>query len=207
MGHPFEPAVECESEVQAFDRAARLELPAGLPEFDLPVAIWAAERLSEICRLVIARAVGPDEFGPAFSVPCPAVPSPAVDYSADLFLRHLPGLSAFTERLSPGDPLLGELIRLSESWPLSSVGMKLGAPPDASRVGVFAQNSALLRVYADRILATEDASRLTVPAVSSAVRDAIGAHPELCPAIARALGIGISTCAPGDSCEPRAELS
>jgi hypothetical protein len=206
-GQPFEPAVECEAEARAFDRSARLEFPPGLPEFALHVAMWAAERLGEIARLIVVRAAGPDEFAPAFSVPCPAAPSQATDYSADLFLRHLPALWTFTGRLSPGDPLLPEIVRFAAAWPLSSVGMKLAAPPDAGRVAGFAENSALLRVYADRILATEDISRLGVPAVDRAVRDALGAHPELCPAIARALDPGNSACAPCGTREAPAQIS
>ena len=189
-GVPFEPAVECEAELRAFDRSARLEFPSGLPDFDLAVAIWAAERLGEICRFIVARAAGPDEIGPALAVACPAAPSPATDYSADLFLRHLPALWTFIERLSPGDPLLGAVARTAAAWPLSSVGMKLAAPPDAGRVGVFAGNPALCGAYADRILATADVSRLGVAAVDRALRDALGAHPELSPEIARVLDAG-----------------
>lgn len=195
-GQPFEAAIECEAEVLAFDRSARLEMPAGLPDFDVHVAMWAAERLAEICRLVIARGAGTDEFAPAFAVPCPAQPSPATDYSADLFLRHLPSLWTFTGRLSPGDPLLAEVVRFASAWPLSSVGMKMDAPPDAARVTAFAENAALLRVYADRVLACGDESRLNVPAVERAVRDALGAHHELCPPIARALAARDSACTP-----------
>jgi hypothetical protein len=206
-GQSFESAVECEPQLRAFDRSARLELPAGLPEFDLRVAAWAAERLAEICRLVVARAAGPDEFAPAFSVPCPAAPSSAADYSADLFLRHLPALWKFTERLSPGDPLLAEIVRFSSGWPLSSVGMKLVAPPDAGRVAIFAENPGLRRVYADRIIALEDVSRLAVPAVDRAVRDALGAHPDLSPVIARALDAGNSACAPFATREASARIS
>ena len=205
-GRAFEPAVECETEVRAFDRSARLESPAGLPDFDLHVAIWAAERLAEICRLIVARAAGPDEFAPVFAMACPAARSPATDYSADLFLRHLPALSIFTERLSPGDPLLGEIARFSAAWPLSSVGMKITAPPDPARVTIFTENPALLRVYADRILAAADVSRLGVAAVDRALREALGAHPDLSPEIARALDAGKSACAPGGDREVPARI-
>lgn len=196
IGRPFEPAVECESDLRAFDRSARQEFPAGLAGFHLPVAIWAAERLAEICRLVIAREAGPDEFAPILSAPCPATPSPSTDYSADLFLRHLPELWNFTGRLSPGDPLLGAIVGFSALWPLSSVGIKFAAPPDPGRVAIFAVNPALLRVYADRILATADVSRLGIPIVDHAVREALGARPELSPALARALEVWKSSCAP-----------
>ena len=156
LDQDFEPAIECETELRAFDRSARLELPAGLPEFDLLTAIWAADRLAEISRLIVARSAGTDEFAAAFSVPCPSANSAGVDYTADLFLRHLPALSKFTETLSPGDPLIGEITKLAAAWPLSSVGMKLAEPPKANRVELFLANPALVRVYADRILAAVD---------------------------------------------------
>jgi hypothetical protein len=195
-GRPFEPLGEGTEVLGAFARSARQELPAGLPEVDFGVAAWAAERLAEICRLTIARAAGPDEFAPAFSVPCPVGESPATHFSADLFLRHLPLLSSFTERLAPDDPLLAEIAHFAAAWPLSSVGMKLPGPPEPGRIATLAASPALLRVYADRIVAAADVSRLAVPQVSRAVREALGAHPELSPAIARALEAGVPFSTP-----------
>jgi hypothetical protein len=184
--HPFESVEEAGAEIAAFDRAARLEFPGEAPPLSRDVAEWAAVRLAEICRLLVARDSGEEEIVKVFAVPCPEPPSPETDYAADLFFRRLPGLADFVERLSPGDPLVAHLAQFSAAWPLSTPGMKITVHPD--RVRIFIEHGGLLQTYADRIVAAEDLTRLGQhPAVDAAVREALGAYPELSPKLAEAL--------------------
>ena len=184
-GVAFESSNEVELEVFQFDQSARLSLGGEAPALEMEVAIWAATLLGEAARLAIARELGAAEIAQVLTRQCPRPRSEVVDYSADLFFRYLPELTAWVERLAGDDPLLDHLRRLGGEWPLSSVGMR------GLRVGCiepFVVHPALRRLYVDRILAAGDVGRLTDPRVAEAVRAALGAHPELAPAVAEALG-------------------
>lgn len=182
-GVPFDEA-EMDEEIREFDRAARLALAGEAPALDLQVARWAALLLAEAARLVLARDVGPEEMARVFARPCPRPRSPETDYSADLFLRYVPELMEWVRRLAADDPLIEHLRRLGGDWPLSSVGMqevKLGS------IAPFIGHASLRQLYADRILAMGDVSRLGDARISEAVRAALGAHGELAPTVATAL--------------------
>jgi hypothetical protein len=139
---------------------------------------------------MVARDLGEQDIATVFAVRCPAEPSPRTDYSADLFFRYLPGVADFIERLSPGDPLLARVASLAAEWPLSTPGMKLAGAATAERVEAFIGHAGLRRLYADRVLAAGDASRLGEhPKLAEALREAIGAHPELAPDLAEKLGL------------------
>ena len=73
---------------------------------------------------------------------------------------------------------------IAAAWPLSSVGIN---GLDNLRLESFADDSALLRLYADRIMAAGDASRLGDPRVDDLLRADLGLHHELAPAIAAKL--------------------
>jgi hypothetical protein len=185
-GQPFDSASDAAAEIAAFDRAARLEFPGEAPVLAPEVAEWAAVRFAEICRLLVARDLGEEEITKVLAVKCPGTPSAETDYTADLFFRRLPALADFVERLSPGDPLVRHLGKFAEEWPLSTPGMKISVSPE--RVGSFVAHHGVLRLYADRIIAAEDLTRLGQrPEVDAALREAIGGHPELCPKLAEAL--------------------
>lgn len=186
VGVPFDFGESFDAEVLQFDRAMRLSLAGTAPTLEIVVARWAAGLLAEAARLTVARDVGAIEMEKILSQPCPRPRSAEVDYSADLFLRYLPELLAWIQRLAPGDPLVQHMRRLGGEWPLSSVGMReLTIAP----IEPFIGHAALRQLYVDRILATGDASRLDHPRVSEAVRIALGAHPELAPAMAKAVGL------------------
>ena len=96
----------------------------------------------------------------------------------DLFFRHLPDLLAWAQRVAANDPLVAALRRLAEEWPLSSVGIANIAP---GSIDPFIAHAGLRRLYADRIIARRDSSRLADARTAEAVRSALGAHPELAP--------------------------
>jgi hypothetical protein len=175
-----------ELEIRQFDRSARLSLSGEAPELDIEAAAWAAGMLAEAVRLGIARELGAAEIAQTFTRTCPKPRSHEVDYSADLFLRYLPELLGWVQRLAGDDPLLEHLRRLGAEWPLSSVGIKGLA---VGSIEPFVGHPSLRQLYVDRILAADDVSRLGDPRVADAARAALGAHPELAPAVAKALGL------------------
>ena len=174
--------VEVGVEILRFDRAARLSMAGTAPRLNVAVATWAARMLAEAARLAIARELGPDYVRKVFSLSCPKPRSPEVDYSADLFLRYLPGLVKLVERLAADDPLVARLRQLGAEWPLSSVGVK---GLSIALIEPFIDHPGLRQLYVDRILATGDTSRLSDPRVAAAVRSALGAYPELSSNVAK----------------------
>src|SRR5262249_41077153 len=93
-------------------------------------------------------------------------------------------LARFAHSAAENDPLVGHLKKLGREWPLSSVGMP--AIKD-TEVDAFADDPCLLRLYVDRILSARDVSRLADPRVRDGVREALGLHTDLSPALAEAL--------------------
>ena len=165
-------------------REAGAELAGAPPPLCEATAVWATERLFAACRLVVCRDLGEEQVVQALTVPAPRPRGPSVDWSADLLFRQLSEVIRLARHLSANDPLVRELRNLAAAWPLSSVGvanLKLAA------LDSFVADRALRRLYADRIIAAEDASRLGDPRVDDAVRSALGAHAELCPRLAQHL--------------------
>ena len=159
------------------DGRRRLQLPHEAPTLDMPAAAWAAGIAYEAARLLVARDVDEAGVAEAFAEAFPYLRHPGSDYSVDLVLCHLPDLHRLAVRLSPGDPLVGQFLRLGETWPLSSVGMD-GVKPGP--LASFIDHPSLRQLYVDRILETKDFSRLDDPRVQAAVQEALGAYPELC---------------------------
>src|SRR5690348_13399227 len=99
-GKTFEPAgEESEHEILRFDRAARLSLAGEAPALDLEVGTWAARLLAESARLAVARELGAEKVEEVFTRECPKPRTPEVDYSTDLFLRYIPDLLKWVQRL------------------------------------------------------------------------------------------------------------
>ncbi len=172
-----------------FERQWRLELPPSPPEFDLVAARWAALRLFRACQLTVYRDPGEEIVAAELSVPLPRPLSPAVHYSVDVTFRFLPDLFRFAQSASQDDPLIAYLQRFAINWPLSSVGLaeidrQTQAQPSSEP---FANVPCLLALYVDRILATEDVSRLDDQDARQGVRRALGSFLDLSPKIAAAL--------------------
>jgi hypothetical protein len=117
-------------------------------------------------------------------VACSEPRCPETDWSADLVFRHLPKLFELARHLSNGDPLVRQMKRVAADWPLSSVGIP---GLENLQLGSFIGHAALSRIYADRIIAAGDITRLGDPQVDDLLRADLGFHRELAPAIANKL--------------------
>lgn len=182
---PLDPSAEPAETVfpllQQLESRYRLDLPGEPPPFSKPVALWAAQLFYHICQFIVCREIGEPEVRAVFALPCPALRGAAADWSADLLFRHLPTLFRSAKHLSNADPLLDELKTLAAAWPLSSVGIP--ALPDLN-IDSFISDETLARLYVDRIIATNDLSRLGHPRVDELLRAALGLHRALAPDLA-----------------------
>ena len=170
--------------VGVLDAAARPELAFEPPALSAAAAAWALEVLYRACQALVFREVDAAQVRRVLARPCPAPPSPAVCYSADLALRYLPDVLALARGIAPDDPLVGGLTTLARAWPLSSVGV-----PELGEVDpwTFLGDRSLRQLYVDRIIERGDAARLAHPEVRAAVRESLGAYPELAPKLTTAL--------------------
>ncbi len=167
-----------------FERQYRLDLPAGMPVFDIPAARWAATRFYRACQFSVYRDMSEKTLARELDDLSGQSRSAAVHYSVDVVFRYLPDLANFAAAASEGDPLVGHLRRWARQWPLSSVGMR---GVEAAPIDGFAGCPGLMRLYTDRILARQDRARLDDPRAREAVEGALGMHLELAGAIGRAL--------------------
>ncbi|KAF0177792.1 MAG: hypothetical protein FD161_2236 [Limisphaerales bacterium] len=163
---------------------ARLELAGEAPALCAPAAGWAACLLHEACRFTVCRDLGEETMWACLGIPCPAPRGPETDWSVDLMFRHLPDVLRFARQLSNGDPLVVRLGQLAADWPLSSVGVPAVS---CGSLDSFIAHPALRRLYADRILAQADFSRLGDPRVDDLLRADIGLHRDLAPLLAARL--------------------
>lgn len=170
--------------LRQLDEFSREQLGLSLPSFAPEVAMWAARLIYQISRFVICRDLGQEAIRMATSEPCPAPHGPETDWSADLTLRHLPALCKLARQVSNADPLLEVIRRLAAEWPLSSAGI-----PGLTglRTDSIYSHPALLRLYADRVLAAGDTSRLGHRKLDAVLRADLGLHPDLAPAFAAKL--------------------
>jgi MoxR-vWA-beta-propeller ternary system protein len=95
----------------------------------------------------------------------------------DLAFRFLPDLFRIARAASESDPLLKVLQRWTVEWPLSTVGIPIDRAADLTTQFVMGDET-LRKLYADRIIARQDRSRVKDVAVRTAVRDWIGYYPE-----------------------------
>lgn len=170
-GHPL---------LQQLDERARADLALEAPAFSAEAALWSARLVYGIAQLIVCRDLSAEQIDQVFAKPCPTPPCPETTWSVDLTLRHLPRLFNMAKHLSSGDPLVDRLKALAEQWPLTSVGM-----PFAGAVNLG--HPALDRLYADRVFAAADLTRLADPQVADRLRADIGLHRELAPTISAKL--------------------
>ena len=190
---PFDVAIE-QDDVVAM-RAALVEaetiwrnqIPHKAPLFDLDAAQWAATQFFHACRFVVYREEPEEAIRKKLSEPCPVSPTSggaSTHYSVDVTYRFLPDLIKLATRQAEGDPLIERLCQWARDWPLSSVGVR---EIEIESVDDFASDACLLALYADRVIAHHDISRLNDPRVRDAVAAAIGVHDELAPRMAAVL--------------------
>lgn len=176
-----------DARLAALHARAAADLAGDAPPLDLPAARWAARLVFDACQALAHRSAPADEVRSALAAPCPSPAGPSTSLSADLILQLLPDLLRLARPLGDDDALTAGLRALGRAWPLSSVGAPLGPGPWPLD-GVVA-HPGLRALYADRVLLRADLSRLGDPRVDDALREALGGRPELCPPVARALGL------------------
>jgi hypothetical protein len=162
----------------------RLELPGKPPALDVPAASWAAERLLRACQFAVFRDLPAEAIAQEAAQQLRSEKTAAVHYSVDVLFRFLPDLLRLARRAAEQDPLVEHLLGWARAWPLSSVGVQLDGEPAAA---TFLDDACLRRMYVDRILAADDASRLAEPRVVVGVKAAVGGQFALPPRIAKAL--------------------
>lgn len=162
--------------IERFEAIYRLSLPGMAPVLQREAARWAGMALYRACSYLLFRDVDPEAIDRALSVTCPADASASVHYSVDFLFRFLSDVYRFAAKAAQDDPLNRHLLLWGRQWPLSSVGMK-----DVTEVQNlnFLEDSCLLTLYVDRILARGDRSRLEHPAVLEAAQQVVGLYPAL----------------------------
>ena len=170
--------------LRQYDNLARNELALDAPAFSTEAALWAARLVYHLCQFTVCRDIGEERIKEIYSLSCPTPRGSETDWSADLTLRHLPKLFQLARHLSHGDPLVEQMKQIATAWPLSSVGI---TGLVNFQLDSFISHPTLRRVYADRILAAGDGTRLGDPRVDDLLRADLGIHHELAPAIAAKL--------------------
>ena len=170
--------LEAEQVLAAYERQYRLDLPGEPPPLQGDAALWAAAMLREACRFAAFRDLGEEAMGVFGERPNFSADPSSVHYSVDLTFRFLPDVIKQARTASEQDPLVKRLLQLAREWPLSSVGM---AGVDGGNTEAVVRHPCLLRMYADRIIAAGDWTRLADPRVREAVQAAVGLFPELAP--------------------------
>jgi hypothetical protein len=170
--------------LEELDQVARANMAFTAPEFSESAACWAVAKLYRACQLVVCRDASEADMVQHLAGNCPEPHSPSADYSVDLVFQYLPDVMAIAKRLSSADPLVRELLVLARAWPLSSVGVE-----NIEKVSIdsFIDHPGLRQLYVDRILARSDMKRMGDSRVNLAIKEALGAFPELSPAAAAML--------------------
>jgi hypothetical protein len=167
--------------LEKLDACAREELALELPAFSAAAALWGARLFHQLCRFVVCRDIPEDQVNAACAVACPTSRGPETDWSVDLTFHHLPRLFGLARHFSNADPLVGQLKQLAAAWPLSSVSIP---GLEGLRLESFVDDFALRRLYADRIIAAADITRLGYPQVDELLRADLNVHRDLAPLIA-----------------------
>jgi hypothetical protein len=172
------------STLREMDQRAREELGIDAPPFVPEAALWAAHLTYHLAQFTVCRDIGQEQIDAICNRPPPFAKTPDTIWSVDLTLHHLPRLFRLARHLSGGDPLVQHMERIASEWPLSSVGMSPLKDPDLSAINA---HPALVRLYADRIFAERDISRLGNPIIDDWLRRDLGMHRELAPTLAQRL--------------------
>ncbi|HWH69551.1 MAG TPA: hypothetical protein VNT26_09215 [Candidatus Sulfotelmatobacter sp.] len=185
---PMEPEERAKAHdaIREMDHLARLEAPAGAPDLDLEVAVWAAEMLYRGCQFLVFREVDGPVVEAILKAPCPRSPWPSTYWSADLAFRYLPDLLDLAKGLSPQDPLATSLTELARQFPLSCAGTG-DQDPNPAALDVLCSNPCLRRMLGDRVIARNRVGMLKHAKVREAVQEALGIYPDLAPAMADAI--------------------
>lgn len=177
--------------LRRWDGDARAEAAGEAPALSEDAALWGAVTLYRATQALVFREIPAEAVKAALAAPCPVAASSEAAWSADLALRTLPDLVSLASGVSEDDPLVEGLRAIARAWPLSGVGVRGAGPgpdePPLATLEPVLAHPALLRAYVDRVLERGDAVRALDARVRPALREAIGAHPELSPDVAAVL--------------------
>jgi hypothetical protein len=168
----------------------RDEFPGDAPEYQPAAALWAATLFHRACQLAVYRDLDAATIEMSLTAPGPDAAEAANHYAVDIVFGFLPDLTRLAQSAAADDPLVGKLRHWAADWPYSSVGLAANMPgerPVKFNIAPLVAHQGMLRAYADRVIGRADLSRLDHPAVRECVSAALGAFPELSPALARAL--------------------
>jgi len=172
------------SAIHYLNELRREECPLSAPQLDLEAAGWAAATMYRMTQFLVYRDLDAAQIVASAQDACPKPMSPLTIYSVDLTFNHLPRLMQLAVGFAPRDPLIVWIHELCSDWPLSSVG---GPRVKVRNLEPILSHHSLRLAYRDRVIATQDLSRLTDDRVIQDVKAALGAHPELSPSLAVAL--------------------
>ena len=167
-----------------FERQYRLGLPGDPPALDLAAALWSAESVCLAAALIVHRDDGESVIRDLLAGDPPDRSLADTHYAVDLSMRFLPSLLTLSRSAAADDPLVRQLMKWATAWPLSSVGVSDVEEVDTAPLRT---SPVLMRLYADRVVAAADESRVADPAVAEMVRQVIGDYSELCPRLASVL--------------------
>jgi hypothetical protein len=152
-----------------------LTMPGDAPAFHVEAGAWAAKYVFYVSQLILLRDMDEDVMQGYLS-PFEGEHSAEATYSADLLLRFLPDLFRLGSGLSPGDPLVANLMQTALSWPYSSIGLKDAAAPIPPEV---LNNSSLKLAYIDRVIVKKDTGRLRGADEKELLKEVLGDHRQL----------------------------
>ncbi len=178
---------EATERLKQLEPAWRDTLASTAPEVDWPAAIWALQQVHQAARWIALRTYDVTTLQAARdSLPTQTI-TPSVIYSVDLTMRFLPDLVRLGQTPADDDPLPPKLLQWARAWPLSSVGIPCQGSLHERQVSVILSHESLKLLYIDRIIHREDTQRLDDARVADAVREAMGLHTSLSPALYAAL--------------------
>lgn len=170
--------------LKSAEQVWRTTLAFDAPVPHAPAMLWAAQSVYRAAQWIALRNYD-ERSMERKSPPAPFSfdEDPSVVYSVDLCLRFLPDLVRLATSPMEGDPLIATLRQWARDWPLSSIGVADLDRCSESALRLIFSHPALRTLYIDRVIQREDHSRLANDRVADGVRDTMGLHGALAPAL------------------------
>ena len=147
--------------IETAEQEYRQQLPNHPPELDCVLAIWAVKQFIRASQLLVHRELGEQFIASGLesepvdellsSTISNASEQATVHYTVDLMFRFLPDLERLTRAASLSDPLLEQISKWANRWPLSSARMS-GLQIEPNRLEPILQNRCLRIMYIERTL-------------------------------------------------------
>ncbi|MGK0186117.1 MAG: hypothetical protein ACI9R3_001900, partial [Verrucomicrobiales bacterium] len=166
------------AETAAIDRlkeeetAWRNDFPGAAPGFSLDASYWAAGIVYRAAQFFSARDLPAEAVYADLSTPCPLASNTIeASYSVDLTFRYLPSLYKLAAARASADPLVTELQKLADTWPLSGVGIP-ASEIRGGNVTALLHHPGHLQLYVDRIIEAKAFDLITETRLRQAVKAA-----------------------------------